>query len=62
MILEIQLSEKTKNFLRAGKHLPHLSTICNVEEWSDELVQKRSRRLVELVWTNIAPWLGFDDE
>ena len=60
--LEIQLGEKTKNLLRAGKHLQHLSTICNIEEWSDELVQKRSRRLVKLVWTNIAPWLGFDDE
>ena len=60
--LEIQLSDKTKDLLIEGRYLKHLSTICNVEEWSDELVQKRSRRLVKLVWTNIAPWLGFDDE
>ena len=60
--LKIQLSDRTENFLRSGRYLQHLSTICNVERWSDELVQKRSRRLVKLVWTNIAPWLGFDDE
>ena len=58
----IQLSDSTKELLRNGKYFQHLSTICNAEEWSDEFVQKRSRRLAELVWTNIAPWLGFDDE
>ena len=60
--LEIQLSDRTQNLLREGKYLEHLSTICNVEKWCDELVRKRSRRLVKLVWTNIAPWLGFGDE
>ena len=60
--LGIQLSDSTKDLLRAGKYLHHLSAICNVEEWSVEFVQERSKRLAELVWTNIAPWLGFDDE
>ena len=60
--LGIQLSESTKNLLRAGKYLQHLSAICNVDEWNEEFVNKRSKRLAELIWTNVAPWLGFDDE
>ena len=58
----IQLSDSTKELLRNGRYFQHLSTICNVEKWDDEFVEKRSRRSVELVWTNIAPWLGFDKE
>jgi hypothetical protein len=58
----IQLEESTKQLLSDGEYFHHLSAICNVEEWSVEFVQKRSRRLAEIVWTNIAPWLGFDDE
>ena len=58
----IQLEESTKQLLSDGEYFHHLSAICNVEEWSVEFVQKRSRRLAEIVWTNIAPWLGFDEE
>ena len=58
----IELSSSTKNLLRAGDYLGHLSAICNVEKWTAEFVQERSERLAELVWTNIAPWLGFDEE
>ena len=58
----IELGERTENLLRGGKYFHHLSAICNVEKWSDSFVQKRSKRLAELVWKNIAPWLGFDDE
>ena len=58
----VELPESTEDILRAGKYFPHLSTICNVEKWDEELVRKRSKRLAELVWKNIAPWLGFDDE
>ena len=58
----IQLSDTTKELLRNGRYFQHLSAICNAKEWSNEFVQKRSKRLAELVWTNIAPWLGFDEE
>lgn len=59
---EILLSDSTKNLLRSEEDLQHLSTICNVERWTTKFVQKRSKRLAKLVWINIAPWLGFDDE
>ena len=59
--LEIPLSESTKDLLRAGNYLQHLSAISNIEEWTPQFVQDRSVRLAELIWTNIAPWLGLDD-
>ena len=58
----VELPETTENLLREGKYFPHLATISNVKKWDKELVQKRSKRLAELVWKNIAPWLGFDNE
>ena len=58
----IRLNESTKALLRNGRYFPHLSAICKVEDWDNKFVQKRSKRLAKLVWTNIAPWLGFDDE
>ena len=60
--MEIELSSSTKNLLRAEDYWEHLSAVCNVENWTAEFVQERSKRLAELVWANIAPWLGFDDE
>lgn len=59
--LEIPLSESTKNLLRDGDYLQHLSAISNVEEWTPQFVQDRSVRLAELIWINIAPWLGFTE-
>jgi len=58
----IQLSESTEKLLRKEKYFQHLTAICSVDEWIVEFVQKRSKRLAELVWRNIAPWLGFDKE
>ena len=58
----VEFPESTENLLREGKYYRHLSTISNVENWDEELVLKRSKRLAELVWKNIAPWLGFDGE
>ena len=58
----IQLGEGTENLLRDGRYFHHLSAICNVDEWNNDFIQNRSRRLAELIWTNIAPWLGFEEE
>ena len=58
----VELADSTENILSAGRYFHHLSAIPSVEEWTAKFVQERSRRMAELVWTNIAPWLGFDDE
>ncbi len=58
----IQLGASTENLLREGKYFHHLSAIPNTKKWDEEFVQKRSRRLAELAWGNLAPWLGFNEE
>ena len=58
----VELADSTENILQAGRYFHHLSAIPGVDEWTAEFVRKRSKRLAELVWTNIAPWLGFNDE
>ena len=58
----VEFADSTENILQAGRYFHHLSVIPSVEEWNAQFVQRRSRRLAELIWTNIAPWLGFDDE
>lgn len=58
----IELAETTENLLREGNYFAHLSAISNAKVWTDKFVQERSKRLAELIWTNIAPWLGFDEE
>ena len=59
---KIPLSSETEARLRNTRHFQHLTTIGNAEKWDEEFVIDRSERLAELVWENIAPWLGFDDE
>ena len=58
----IELANRTENLLGAGRYFHHLSAISNVEKWTPQFVQKRSKRLAKLAWKNLAPWLGFDDE
>ena len=58
----VELADSTEKILSAGRYFHHLSAICKVEKWTTEFVQDRSERLAELIWKNIAPWLGFDEE
>ena len=58
----IPVPERTENLIDAGKYWRHLSAICNAEKWDEEFVRCRSKRLADLIWTNIAPWLGIDGE
>ena len=59
---QIKVPDTTENLILEGKYYPHLSAIYKASKWDVEFVQKRSKRLVELIWTNIAPWLGIDEE
>ena len=59
---QIVVPDTTVNLIFDGKYYPHLSAIYRASEWDVEFVQKRSKRLAELIWTNIAPWLGIDGD
>lgn len=59
---QIMVPDTTQNLILEGKYYRHLSAIYKAPNWNVEFVQKRSKRLAELIWTNIAPWLGIDGE
>lgn len=59
---KVVVPDTTEELILEGKYYEHLSAIYKVSNWNVEFVQKRSKRLAELIWTNIAPWLGLDDE
>ena len=55
----IPFASSTEKILEKAVYLPHLAAVSEVTgEWSAELVKKRSKRLSELAWDRIAPWLG----
>jgi hypothetical protein len=57
---QIELPDTTESLMLEGKYFRHLSAIWKAPKWDAEFVQKRSKRLAELIWTNIAPWLGIN--
>ena len=57
----VEFTNSTEKILRSGRYFHHLTTISKTEKWNAKFVRKRSKRLVELVWKNISPWLGYDE-
>lgn len=55
----IEIGKSTTELLSESKHLPMTKAIASIEDdWTLELVDKRSVRIAELAWSRIAPWLG----
>ena len=36
-----------------------LDPIAEVNQWTESIIQKRSKNILELAWDVIAPWLGY---
>lgn len=54
----VQLPSLTASSLK-HKYLPMLSAISQIEgDWNAEFVQQRSRRIAELAWRRLWPWLN----
>jgi hypothetical protein len=55
----IVISRSTEDILKLASYLPHVCAIAEVtDSWSPDLVKARSKRLAELAWDRLAPWLG----
>jgi len=55
----IDIGLSTAELLAESKYLPMTKAISCVDgAWTLDLVQKRSKRIAELAWSRIAPWLG----
>ena len=56
----IGISESSEKLLERSKYLPLVRSIGEVEEgWTAELIATRTKRIGELAWNKVAPWLGY---
>ncbi len=51
--------KQTIDLLKDQGRLDMLDSIANVTEWTKEIIQKRTKNILELAWDEIAPWLGY---
>ncbi len=49
---------KTENLLRGQERLHLLDPVVAVDEWTDEIIQNRTRNILSLAWAQVAPWLN----
>lgn len=59
--LGFNVKGKTKDYLLSSHYWPCVQSLakCNQESWTPELVHLRAKRLAELAWDNLSPWLGY---
>ncbi|WP_423147923.1 GmrSD restriction endonuclease domain-containing protein [Rubrolithibacter danxiaensis] len=55
----IELAENTVKMLQGSNYSSHIAHILTYEdaEWNAEIVQKRAKKILELLWDRIAPWI-----
>ena len=55
-----KLTKATKDYLKNTNYWPCVEALakCN-QKWTPALVQERAKRLSELAWDNLSPWLGY---
>ncbi|RII28690.1 MAG: DUF262 domain-containing protein [Geobacter sp.] len=55
----IELPQATIEKLKGSKYLAHVKAISKLNDnWNKDFVMQRSKRLLELAWDRIIPWLG----
>ena len=52
-----RFTETTEQLLGQQRQLHMLDSLANVEEWTQELIRKRSENILQLAWDVIAPWV-----
>ncbi|MCZ4373819.1 DUF262 domain-containing HNH endonuclease family protein [Vibrio diazotrophicus] len=55
------LGDTTKKLVMSKEHMPQLVSISQVETWSSNIVDARSRNILSLVWRRLQPWLQSED-
>lgn len=57
----ITFAQSTADLVAMSAHMPHLSALggfgANGGDWNTDMVEKRSRRILELAWDRIWDWL-----
>ena len=55
----LTFKKKTTDLLKEQGRLDMLDSIAEVSEWTESIIQKRSKNILELAWDVIAPWIGY---
>ena len=55
----LTFKKQTQNLLNKQGRLDMLDPIAEVNQWTESIIQKRSKNILELAWDVIAPWLGY---
>ena len=55
----LTFKKRTENLLNQQVRLDMLDTIANVNQWTESIIKKRTKNILELAWEEIAPWLGY---
>ena len=56
----VEVTPNTKKVLLKSDFWINAESLSRVEDWNSKIVEKRRERLTNLVWDNLAPWLGLD--
>ena len=51
--------KQTKDILNAQDRLHMLDPIATVDEWTERIIQQRTKNILDLAWDTIAPWLSY---
>ncbi len=55
----LTFKKKTTDLLKEQGRLDMLDSIAEVNQWTESIIQKRSKNILELAWDVIAPWIGY---
>ena len=55
----LDFKNETKNLLKKQGRLHMLDPIANVTDWTESLIQRRTKNTLELAWDIISPWLDY---
>ena len=55
----LTFKKQTIDLLNEQGRLDMLDPIAEVNQWTESIIQKRSKNILELAWDEIAPWLDY---
>jgi uncharacterized protein with ParB-like and HNH nuclease domain len=55
--LGINLKNETIELLRNANYHQHMDSITNVADWNSDIVEKRTKRILEITWESVYHWL-----
>lgn len=55
----LTFKKRTESLLNRQERLDMLDPIADLDEWTDEIIRKRTRNILELAWDELAPWLNY---